>query len=92
MPRLRVKVDQQECTGEALCTGISPRFFEMITNAAGEHKAQVKGRDCKLNVEAVLDVTDDEYDEILEAAERCPPKAIYMWEVKAGGQEEQIYP
>lgn len=92
MPKLRVKVDQELCTGEALCTGIAPRFYHLITTESNEHKALVKAKDGSMSVEQVLDVSDDDYDEILEAAERCPAKAIFVWEVHSNGSETQICP
>jgi len=92
MPKLRVKVDQDLCTAEAICTGIAPRFYHLITNDAGEHKALVKAKDGSLHIEHVLDISDDDYDEILEAAERCPPKAIFVWEIHPNGSETQICP
>jgi ferredoxin len=92
MPKLKVRVDQELCTGEAVCTGISPRYYELITNDRGEHRAQVRDERGNLHVEYLLNVSDDDYDEILEAAERCPPKAIFIWEVDAQGRESQICP
>ena len=92
MPKLKVRVEQELCTGEALCTGIAPRFYELITDDNGDHKAQMKGADGKLHIEYTLEVNDDDYDEILEAAERCPPKAIFVWEIDAQGRETQICP
>ncbi len=92
MPKLKVIVDQNLCTGEALCTGVSPRYYELITTDGGEHKAQVKGPDGKLHVEYTLEVSDEDYDEILEAGERCPPRAIFIYEIDAQGRETQICP
>ncbi|MCA9546633.1 MAG: ferredoxin [Myxococcales bacterium] len=91
MARLKVKVDQKLCTGEALCTGIAPAFFELYDAGGGEgHKALVKTRDGKTVPEAVLaQLSDDDYDTLLEAAERCPPEAIYIWDEDTG---EQLFP
>lgn len=91
MPKLRVRVEQELCTGEAICTGIAPRFYHLVT-VDGEHKAQVKASDGSIHLDHVLDVSDDDYDEILEAAERCPPKAIFIYEVHPDGREEQLCP
>jgi len=92
MATLRVLVKQPLCTGEALCTGIAPQYFELITDAAGDHKAKVKGTDGKLHEEFTFDVDEDEYDDLLEAAERCPPCAIFVYEIDGAGEEAQIFP
>lgn len=90
MARLKVKVDQKLCTGEAICTGIAPEFFEIIDAGAGQgHKAMVKFQG-KLIPEALLDqISDEDYDKLLEAAERCPPEAIIIWDADTG---EQLFP
>jgi ferredoxin len=92
MPRLKVRVDAELCTGEALCTGISPRYFELITTREGNHVAEVRAPDGSLHPEFIVDVSDADYDEILEAAERCPPKAIFVYELDAAGNETQLCP
>lgn len=84
-------MDQGLCTGEALCTGIAPAFFALIDKGGGEgHKALVKTRDGRQVPDAILDaLSDEEYDVLLEAAERCPPEAIFVWDDETG---EQLFP
>lgn len=91
MGRLKIKVVQKACTGEALCTGLAPDFFELYDAGGGEgHKVLVKTRDGKTLPEAIVDqISDDDYDAILEAAERCPPEAIFVWDEETG---EQLFP
>lgn len=92
MPKLRICVDQELCCAEVICTGISPKYFEMITNAQGEHKARMRAPGGLLPHEATFDVPDEDYDEVLDAAERCPPKAIIVTELHPDGREEQLCP
>ena len=91
MAKLKIKVDQKMCTGEALCTGIAPTFFELYEPGGGQgHKALVKTREGKTIPQAILDqLSEDDYDELLEAAERCPPEAIFIWDEETG---EQLFP
>lgn len=91
MARLKIRVDQTLCTGEALCTGIAPDFFELYDAGGGQgHKALVKTRDGKTVPEAILEqLSDEDYDIILEASERCPPEAIFVWDADTG---EQLFP
>ena len=91
MAKLKIKVDQVLCTGEALCTGIAPKFFDLFDAGNGQgHKVNVRLRDGSTLPEAILDqLSDDDYDEILEASERCPPMAIFVWDEETG---EQLYP
>ncbi len=89
MQKLKVCVKQDVCTGEALCTGIAPAHFELIS-VEGEHKAIVRAPGKPSAEEQELDVDDDAYDEILEAAERCPPRAIYVYEKEDEGDEESL--
>ena len=91
MAKLKVRVDPALCTGEAICTGLAPDWFELYDAGGGQgHKAYVRTRDGKTVPEAVLDqLSDDDYDMILEAAERCPPEAIFVWDEETG---EQLFP
>ena len=91
MAKLKIKVDQGLCTGEALCTGIAPDFFELYDAGGGQgHKVKVRLKDGTTLPEAIRDqLSDDDYDQILEAAERCPPEAIFIWDEETG---EQLFP
>lgn len=92
MAKLKVVVEPSLCTGEALCTGISPRYFELVDSSDGIHRAQVRDPLGQLHVSNTQPVDDDGYDQILEAAERCPPKAIYVYEIDDDGNETRIFP
>lgn len=86
MERQRVRVDFDKCTGEAICTGLAPELFELIT-VDGEHKAvlSLAGQP----KDDILTLNDEAYDALWEATERCPPDAIFIYDVDSG---EQLYP
>ena len=73
MPRLTVRVDHNACSGIGSCIETSARFFRfddenravVISNENGDAQA-----------EQILEVSDDESQEIVLAAESCPMVAI----------------
>lgn len=75
---LRVWIDQDLCTGDALCTEIATDVFEMgddnlayVLNAAGKIG--------KAGLEGAAEVTDGELIEcVVEAAEECPGECIFV--------------
>ena len=63
---MKVKVDHELCSGDAICADICPEVFEM-------------NDDDKANV-IVDEVPADLEDAVREAAESCPEGCIYIEE------------
>ena len=68
--KLRVRVDQQACVGNAMCEAIAPKVFRLNDNRQSE----------------AVDPDGDPVEQILEAAESCPMSAILVEDAETGEQ------
>lgn len=87
MPKIRVKVDEDLCIGAASCVTIAPETFQL--NA--ENKAEVYDHGtapAAPTYERWLEVTEDEKENILLAAQSCPTLAIFIYDEEG----KQIFP
>lgn len=85
--KILVKVDPDLCIGAASCVTVSPSTFRMND----ENKAFVldHGEEPGGEVyERELEVTEEEKDEIILAAQSCPTLAIFVYNESG----EQLYP
>ncbi|WP_117213151.1 ferredoxin [Allorhizocola rhizosphaerae] len=76
MTQLRVRVDQDLCTGDGLCVQYAPEVFEFdidglayVKDASGELQL-AKG--------ALVDVPDHLRLEVIDAAAECPGECIHL--------------
>jgi len=79
MARIRVQVDPDLCIGAASCVTIAPETFQLNE----ENKAWVfdHGQEPEGHVyERWLDVTDEEKENIILAAQSCPTLAIFIFD------------
>ncbi len=75
--KIQVRVDEDLCIGAASCVTISPDVFQLND----ENKAIVldkTGEDKSEKYERWVEVTDDQYAELLMGAQSCPTLAIYL--------------
>jgi len=82
--KITVKVDPDLCIGAASCVTIAPETFQLNE----ENKAWVLDHGTEPNgstYERVLEVTEDEYENILLGAQSCPTLAIFIYD-EAGTQ------
>jgi ferredoxin len=77
MPILTVKVDPAACTGISSCVDTAPVFFKIDR----ENRAGVRTREDKeLLPERTLDLSEEEAQLVLQAAESCPMVAISVFD------------
>ncbi len=76
MTQLRVRVDQDLCTGDGLCVQYAPEVFEFdvdglayVKDAAGE---------MQLAKDALVDVPAHLRLEVIDAAAECPGECIHL--------------
>jgi ferredoxin len=85
--KIKVVVDPDLCIGAASCVTISPATFRMND----ENKAYVLDHGEEPNgptYERELEVTQDELDEIILAAQSCPTLAVFVFNEEG----VQLYP
>ena len=85
--KLRIKVDSDLCIGAASCVTIDPATFQL--NA--ENKAEVLDHGQVIDgpsYERVIEVTEDEKENVLLAAQSCPTLAIFIFDEEG----TQLYP
>jgi ferredoxin len=85
--KITVKVDPDLCIGAASCVTIAPDTFQM--NA--ENKAWVLDHGEEpggSTYERELEVTEEEKDNIIMAAQSCPTLAIFIYDEEG----EQLFP
>jgi ferredoxin len=73
---MRVRIDQDKCTGDGLCVQYAAAVFEFDIDGL----AYVKGPDGELKTApgASVDVPDGLKLEVIDAAEQCPGECIYV--------------
>jgi ferredoxin len=73
---MRVRVDQDKCTGDGLCVQYAARVFEFDIDGL----AYVKDTEGELltAVGAEVDVPESLRLEVIDAAEQCPGECIYV--------------
>lgn len=79
MPKIRVKVDEDLCIGAASCVTIAPETFQLNEENKAfvyDHGQQPQGP----TYERWLEVTEDEKENILLAAQSCPTLAVIIFD------------
>jgi ferredoxin len=73
---LRVRVDQDLCTGDGLCVQYAPEVFEFDIDGL----AYVKGEDGELRLAAgeTVPVPADAVARVIDSATECPGDCIYV--------------
>ncbi len=87
MKKIRIKVDEDLCIGAASCVTIAPETFQMND----ENKAWVLDHGTEpggSTYERTMEVTDEEYENILLGAQSCPTLAVFIYDEKG----EQLFP
>ena len=87
MPRIRVKVDEDLCIGAASCVTIAPETFQLNTENKAyvlDHGTEPEGS----KYERWMEVTDEQYENILLGAQSCPTLAIFIFDEKG----KQLFP
>jgi ferredoxin len=75
-PGLRVRIDQDSCTGDGLCVQLAPAVFEFDVDGL----AYVKSTDGVLRTTpgASVPVPPPLVDSVVDAADDCPGTCIYV--------------
>ncbi len=87
MPKIRVKVDEDLCIGAASCVTIAPETFQLNE----ENKAYVLDHGQapeSPTYERWIEVTDEEKEKIILAAQSCPTLAVFIFDE----QDKQLFP
>jgi ferredoxin len=78
MPKIRVLVDEDLCIGAASCVTIAPETFQLNEENKAwvlDHGAEPEGP----TYERWMEVSEDEMENILLAAQSCPTLAIFIY-------------
>lgn len=96
MGKLKVVVDRGLCEGIGVCVPEAPKYIVLdkrhkaVILKPGDEKEKVFNEVVeKKRQEVILDLTPEEEENIFRAAEACPVKAIFIYDVETG---EQLYP
>ena len=87
MSKLTIKVDPDLCIGAASCVTITPETFQLND----ENKAVVLDHGAEpveRRYERVVEVTEEEKENIILAAQSCPTLAIFLYDEDG----KQLYP
>ncbi|NQV88910.1 MAG: ferredoxin [Parcubacteria group bacterium] len=79
MPKIRVLVDEDLCIGAASCVTIAPETFQLNEENKAwvlDHGTEPEGS----KYERWIEVTDDEKENIILAAQSCPTLAVFIFE------------
>jgi ferredoxin len=87
MRKIKVVVDEDLCIGAASCVTIAPETFQMNEENKAwvlDHGQEPDGH----KYERVMEVTDDEYENILLGAQSCPTLAVFIFDEEGA----QLFP
>ena len=79
MPKLTIKVDPDLCIGAASCVTIAPETFQLNEENKAfvyDHGQEPGGS----TYERWLELSDDELENIVLAAQSCPTLAIFIFD------------
>lgn len=79
MPKLHIKVDPDLCIGAASCVTIAPETFQLNDENKAvvlDHGQEPQGR----AYERWIEVTEDEKENMILAAQSCPTLAIFIFD------------
>lgn len=85
--KIKIKVDKDLCIGAASCVTISPDTFQLDDENIAyvlDHGEESEGR----KYEREMEVTADEYENILLGAQSCPTLAVLIYNEEGN----QIFP
>ena len=85
--KLTIKVDPDLCIGAASCVTVAPDTFELND----ENKAYVLDHGQapgSSSYERIVEVTEEEKDNIILAAQSCPTLAVFVYDESGA----QLYP
>lgn len=85
--KIKVVVDPDLCIGAASCVTVSPMAFRMNDENKAyvlDHGEEPEGP----SYEREMEVTEDEKEEIILAAQSCPTLAIFVYDEEGN----QLYP
>jgi ferredoxin len=74
---MQVWVDQDLCTGDALCTEIAPDVFAMVDGLSYVRHGGVTLTEPG-GPGSLADIPDHRFEVVLDAAERCPGECIFI--------------
>jgi ferredoxin len=69
---MKVRIDQELCTGDGLCENIAPDVFTVLGDGLGYVNYGVDG------VRAACVVPSEFEQAVVEAAEQCPGECIFI--------------
>ncbi|MFH1405323.1 MAG: ferredoxin [Patescibacteria group bacterium] len=85
--KITIKVDPDLCIGAASCVTVAPDTFQMNENNKAwvlDHGKEPDGH----TYERTFEVSDDEKEEIILAAQSCPTLAVLIYDEEG----KQIFP
>ena len=82
---LEVKIDHAKCLASGSCVALAPDHFE----SGDDGQALVRCDGGPALEGKLLGLTQDQSNQVREAAMFCPPEAISVWDAETG---EQYFP
>lgn len=85
--KVKIKVDPNLCIGVAACVTVAPETFQLNNKNKAEvlDHGQAPGGP---SYEREIEVTEEELQNLLLAAESCPVLAVYIYD----GEGRQLFP
>ncbi len=87
MKKIKIRVDEDLCIGAASCVTIAPETFQMNDENKAwvlDHGQEPEGH----TYEREMEVTDEEYENILLGAQSCPTLAVFIYDEEG----KQLFP
>ncbi len=88
MPKIKIVVDEDLCIGAASCVTVAPDVFQLDEKNKAVVLDPDDGESDEQVYEREIDITDEDLEKIVLAAESCPTYAVFIYNEEG----EQIFP
>jgi ferredoxin len=77
----RIEYDRESCIGAAACVAAFPERWSLADDGKADLKGSKQNDD---NTKQVLEITEEEFQKMKDAAEACPVSVIHITDLATG--------
>jgi len=79
--RYRIVYDREGCIGAAACVAAYPERWDIVDDGKADLKGGKPNDD---NTEQILEITEEEFQKMMDSAQSCPVNVIHIIDLETG--------